>query len=121
MTVSIILGTISTWFLSVVWPIIVAFAGWIAAGASFVLAFLFSAGVRKYTIAAIAIALLVVIIWFNGYLSGRASIGSADICKNPAFHQIVLTGRNSASTVQAVREHNDLGEQLGCWSNGNIR
>lgn len=121
MSVSIIIGAISSWFLSVVWPVILAFAGWIVAGASFVLAFLFSVNVRKYTIAAIAIALLVVIIWSHGFFTGRASTGSADICKNPAFHQIVLSGRNSATTVQAVREHNDLGEQLGCWSNGNIR
>lgn len=116
-----IVSAITAWFATVVWPIIVAFAGWIAAAAAAILAFLFSPAIRKYTIAVLCFLFLMGFAWVNGYITGKSGGVQNDICLNPNFHQITLTGKNSSSTIAAVREHNDLGEALGCWSNANIR
>ena len=125
MIATAVLAAIQGWLATVLWPILVTFAGWIIAGAAAVLGFLFSPTLRKWTIGAIAILLILGLTWTNGYFACRGNAVSlpapVSICANPAFHQIKLVGTNNRQTIAAVREHNDLGEQLGCWTNSNIR
>lgn len=106
--------------LAAVWPILVQFGAWIAAGAVAVLGFLFSPAVRKYTIAGIAIAVILGFTWVHGFETGKGH-GSSDICKDPAFTQLVLTGKFSPALKAWAVKHNDLGARLGCWDNSNIR
>ena len=119
MTAALIWGFIVHVFTATIWPALVAFGGWIAAVSVTVLAFLFSPAIRKYTIGALAVALILAVTWINGYIVGKSH--GANICSDPGFHQSILKGKNDKSAIAAVRDHNDLGEKLGCWSNENIR
>lgn len=119
MTAALIWGAIVAFFNGTILPVLVAFGGWIAAAAAAVLVFLFSPTIRNYTIGAIAIVLILAVVRLDAYFDGRASVAQGSVCSE--FRQIVLKGKNDKSTIAAVRAHNDLGEKLGCWSNGNIR
>lgn len=106
---------------ALVLPWLIKSAIWIAAIGSGILAWLFSPAIRKWTIAAVAIIAVLAGFWVSGFLHGQKSSSSDSICSNPHFHQVILRGKFSASVIDMVKEHNDLGAALGCWSNDNIR
>lgn len=66
---------IATAILTVVWNwivgVVVAFWPWLVAGASAILAFLFSPSIRKYTIAIIAVAAILASVFVWGYNSNH--------------------------------------------------
>lgn len=64
---SLILGAVWNYILG----ILAAFWPWLLGGASAVLAFLFSPTIRKYTMAALAIGLVLIITFVGGYNSNH--------------------------------------------------
>lgn len=62
---------IITFLWSVIYPILMGFWPWIMGASAAVLAFLFSPTLRKYTVAAIAVALLLGITFIGGYNSNH--------------------------------------------------
>jgi hypothetical protein len=116
---SAVLAAAFTAIQAVVWPVLVQFGAWIAVGAAGILGFLFSPAVRKYTIAGIAVLVILAVVWINGYDHGHES--GNNICKEPGFTQLRLTGKFTPALQAWAFKHNSLGAKLGCWDNSNIR
>lgn len=105
--VSAVLGSVWAWVVGVV----TAFGIWIAGAAAFVLAFLFSPAIRKYTIAALALVALV----GSAYIYGGVTWSQNAHCQGWEQIRGTTADKFSAPTLKKFKAHNANGVKYGCW------
>lgn len=99
MIVSAIVGTI----LNTLWLWTIQFWMWIAGGALAVLAYLFSPALRKYTLAIIALAILLAIAWILGYNSNTTVHTVTHTCDE--FRQWLTKGAATDKALAIFKRH----------------